>query len=537
MQKLQNKRTHDQVEPESEQRFKRQRNDINTLFQLCPSCHNNLQRPLTLPCGYTCCTPCHKSNLVCIACHRMHTTAISPNITIQTIQTALGKPGMTMNLKSKLAQSLECAICCTRFTQPTTTPCGHTFCRNCLVRSLDHHNTCPFCRESLDFCPPPTEVLVNVIQQLYGEDDEESADELELDLEHDTRVPLLVGSLAFPGVNCMIHVFEPRYRLMLRRVMQSKRSRFGLCLVRRKRSDRESPFYEYGTMLELMQVQTLPDGRSIVEAVGSHRFRVTSFQLQDGYHMAEIERVDDLDREQQQAVEQEQILRASALRAKCQQQRLANVSLPQSMQPSPLFSGLPMMQMINQRRSWAQQAHPQTSQVNRAPWLQMHVRGLSAARPKPYQTQPQQPQQRLLHQPQLANIIPTVTKQQQATPHQNRQEVATDELIDELVTFIQKLIQYKQSHPNTHWFGALGNPPSLDKSSIDRVKLVWWFINLAPLGEEEKVSLLATRTLRERVLTVMSWIDKFEDQWSLFLDNRMPIQSSSSSSDIACCIS
>ncbi|ORE02172.1 hypothetical protein BCV72DRAFT_215821, partial [Rhizopus microsporus var. microsporus] len=494
---LQNKRTHDQVEPESEQGFKRQRNDINTLFQLCPSCHNNLQRPLTLPCGYTCCTPCHKSNLVCIACHRMHTTAISPNVTIQTIQTVLGKPGMTMNLKSKLAQSLECAICCTRFTQPTTTPCGHTFCRN------------------------------------Y---DEESADALDLDLEHDTRVPLLVGSLAFPGVNCMIHVFEPRYRLMLRRVMQSKRSRFGLCLVRRKRSDRESPFYEYGTMLELMQVQTLPDGRSIVEAVGSHRFRVTSFQLQDGYHMAEIERIDDLDREQQQAVEQEQILRASALRAKCQQQRLANASLPQSIQPPPLLSGSPMMQMINQRRSWAQQAHPQTSQVNRAPWLQMHVRGLSATRSKPYQIQQQQPQQRLLHQPQLANIIPTVTKQQQATPHQNRQEVATDELVDELVTFIQKLIQYKQSHPNTHWFGALGNPPSLDKSSIDRVKLVWWFINLAPLGEEEKVSLLATRTLRERVLTVMSWIDKFEDQWSLFLDNRMPLQSSSSS-DIACCIS
>ena len=31
---------------------------------------------------------------------------------------------------------------------------------------------------------------------------------------------------------------------------------------------------EYGTMLEIQSVQMLPDGRSMVEAVGTHRFKL-----------------------------------------------------------------------------------------------------------------------------------------------------------------------------------------------------------------------------------------------------------------------
>jgi hypothetical protein len=31
---------------------------------------------------------------------------------------------------------------------PVTTPCGHTFCRRCLDRSLDHSAECPMCKSS-----------------------------------------------------------------------------------------------------------------------------------------------------------------------------------------------------------------------------------------------------------------------------------------------------------------------------------------------------------------------------------------------------
>uniref|UniRef100_A0A3B4BCA1 RING-type domain-containing protein n=1 Tax=Periophthalmus magnuspinnatus TaxID=409849 RepID=A0A3B4BCA1_9GOBI len=32
---------------------------------------------------------------------------------------------------------------------PVTTPCGHTFCKNCMERSLDHNLRCPLCKQPL----------------------------------------------------------------------------------------------------------------------------------------------------------------------------------------------------------------------------------------------------------------------------------------------------------------------------------------------------------------------------------------------------
>lgn len=35
------------------------------------------------------------------------------------------------------------------FFEPVTTPCGHTFCKNCMERSLDHNLRCPLCKQPL----------------------------------------------------------------------------------------------------------------------------------------------------------------------------------------------------------------------------------------------------------------------------------------------------------------------------------------------------------------------------------------------------
>jgi Lon protease-like protein len=507
--------------------------------------------------------------------------------------TVISCPHSLDALRSNLNMSTECPICCTRFTQATTTPCGHTFCHNCLVRSLDHQRACPFCRDSLEFCPPPTRLLTDLLSQLYDMDDE-TADALDI---NDNRVPLLIGSMSFPHINCAIHVFEPRYRLMLRRIMASNRRRFAMCLAKRKRAEGEAPFYEYGTMLELMHVQTLPDGRAIVEAVGSHRFHVVNFELIDGYHMADIERIDDIDREQENLLEQQQILKASAMRARQQhhqqqqkqqqqqqqQQRptieptrpliarpmaastrsnivtnarpMATSTRPMATSTRPMAASIrpmaasirpmaastrpmlatrprlaqqPQTMMMGQRQSWAQQAHPQTQpQISRAPWLQMHVQGLSAQRTKSVQPQQQQ---------QPAQAKPISVPEQIA---KNRQVQSTDEILDELATFIEKLIQSKNSNSTdgtATWLSALGEPPALRGPQRDRVILTWWIVNVMPLGDEEKLPLLAMRTLRERVLLVISWVDRFEDQWSFFLNN--PSSSSSSTNPpVSCCIS
>ncbi|KAL0206583.1 hypothetical protein P9112_001890 [Eukaryota sp. TZLM1-RC] len=45
---------------------------------------------------------------------------------------------------------LECGICLQIMEQPTTLPCGHSFCRDrCLLPSKKHNSTCPQCREEI----------------------------------------------------------------------------------------------------------------------------------------------------------------------------------------------------------------------------------------------------------------------------------------------------------------------------------------------------------------------------------------------------
>jgi hypothetical protein len=42
----------------------------------------------------------------------------------------------------------ECPLCIRLLWQPITTPCGHTFCKMCLDRVLDHNTACPMCKSA-----------------------------------------------------------------------------------------------------------------------------------------------------------------------------------------------------------------------------------------------------------------------------------------------------------------------------------------------------------------------------------------------------
>ena len=47
-------------------------------------------------------------------------------------------------------EDLECKICYDVLYEPVTTACGHTFCRDCLLRALDYKAECPCCRHRLN---------------------------------------------------------------------------------------------------------------------------------------------------------------------------------------------------------------------------------------------------------------------------------------------------------------------------------------------------------------------------------------------------
>ncbi|XP_042569811.1 E3 ubiquitin-protein ligase TRIM39-like [Cyprinus carpio] len=54
-----------------------------------------------------------------------------------------------------LNEELQCSICLDVFTDPVTTPCGHNFCRTCLIKCWTNTQTCfcPLCKEQFNKKP------------------------------------------------------------------------------------------------------------------------------------------------------------------------------------------------------------------------------------------------------------------------------------------------------------------------------------------------------------------------------------------------
>ncbi|XP_059080248.1 LON peptidase N-terminal domain and RING finger protein 3-like isoform X2 [Tigriopus californicus] len=196
----------------------------------------------------------------------------------------------------------ECSLCFRLLYEPVTTPCGHTFCRMCLDRSLDHNSCCPMCkgnldqylaerRESLD------EFVDESIRRLLPEEHKEREILHDKEMEElagagngtQQEVPVFVCTMTFPSIPCPLHVFEPRYRLMIRRCMETGTREFGMCC----RIDDTEPFAQYGTLLEIRDIQYFPDGRAVVDTVGGRRFKVISRDVRDGYHTANVEFIKD----------------------------------------------------------------------------------------------------------------------------------------------------------------------------------------------------------------------------------------------------
>ncbi|KAM7044651.1 LON peptidase N-terminal domain and RING finger protein 3 isoform 4-T4 [Molossus nigricans] len=207
------------------------------------------------------------------------------------------KPALRVPLASFDASDLECSLCMRLFYEPVTTPCGHTFCLKCLERCLDHNAKCPLCKDGLSQCLASRKYSKNVIMEeliakflpeelkerrrLYEEEMEELSN-------LNKNVPIFVCTMAYPTVPCPLHIFEPCYRLMIRRCIETGTRQFGMCL-----GDPVKGFAEYGCILEIRNVQFFADGRSVVDSIGKRRFRVLHQGQRDGYNTADIEYIED----------------------------------------------------------------------------------------------------------------------------------------------------------------------------------------------------------------------------------------------------
>jgi Lon protease-like protein len=210
------------------------------------------------------------------------------------------------HLKEATRQELDCQVCYNLMLDPLTTTCGHTFCRKCLHRVFDHSTICPVCRRNLSMRPslnvePSNARLTSLLSGLCPDLLASRASLLDAEaagLSPELTTPLFVCTLSYPTMPTFLHIFEPRYRLMIRRAIESGDRKFGMMMYNREGTSQgdlgATQFMEYGTLLHIISVQMMPDGRSLIETVGVSRFRVKSWALLDGYTVGSIERVDDI---------------------------------------------------------------------------------------------------------------------------------------------------------------------------------------------------------------------------------------------------
>lgn len=349
-------------------------------------------------------------------------------------------PG-TSSFVSDVLSELECQVCVTLIYEPMTTPCGHTFCKRCLHRSLDHSNRCPLCRAELPkfnyFLAAPvnytiSRLIITTFPLMYDERREsEEKDQAETGLD----TPIFVCMVSFPMMPTNLHIYEPRYRLMMRRAMDSNK-RFGMVLPSRQ----SGGFNPYGTMLEIRNIHVLEDGRSLVEAVGVHRFKVLESGTLDGYTMGRTERIEDIPDEEEAELESAALARGRAqAQAQAQTRSEALASTPPAPQQPENGATLP---------------------------------AVAPAAPQPQPASVQQPQQ------------PALDSAESETS-----ELSNEQLVKICRDFVEAL-----RNGSTPWLIQRLND-SVPPMPEDAREFTWWMAMLMPIDDHEKAKLLQVRVL------------------------------------------
>jgi Lon protease-like protein len=95
------------------------------------------------------------------------------------------------------------------------------------------------------------------------------------------ELPLFpLNVVLFPGQSLPLHIFEPRYRVMIQRCIEQSQP-FGVVLVD---EDDDTTPHTIGTAARITQVERLPDGRMNILTVGVERFILENvYEGEDDY--------------------------------------------------------------------------------------------------------------------------------------------------------------------------------------------------------------------------------------------------------------
>ena len=105
------------------------------------------------------------------------------------------------------------------------------------------------------------------------------------------RVPIfpLSGAILFPRSQLPLHIFEPRYREMVRDAIDGA-GRIAMIQPHRLDDDNQAPLYAVGCVGELVGVEELEDGRFNIVLLGSNRFRLLrEAEVDTAYRCADVD--------------------------------------------------------------------------------------------------------------------------------------------------------------------------------------------------------------------------------------------------------
>jgi uncharacterized protein len=106
-----------------------------------------------------------------------------------------------------------------------------------------------------------------------------------------------LGAVLYPGMLLPLHIFEERYRQLVRDLLDGPEPRrFGVIAIRKGREtgiDGVHSLYEIGCTAIVRRVSRHPDGRFDIVTIGTQRFRLSALDETRPYLQGEVEMLAD----------------------------------------------------------------------------------------------------------------------------------------------------------------------------------------------------------------------------------------------------
>lgn len=95
-------------------------------------------------------------------------------------------------------------------------------------------------------------------------------------------------NVLFPGMRMPMHIFEERYRVMIRECIEED-APFGVLLIKEGQEVGANAVpFDIGTTARILQVEYLDDGRMNIFTIGQKRFRVIDYNTTQPYLRGEV---------------------------------------------------------------------------------------------------------------------------------------------------------------------------------------------------------------------------------------------------------